>query len=171
MPETAAAREIITVAVIDDDANVRQGLWWLLNNVIGIRCTGAYASCQEFLANSEQAPDVLLLDIAMPGVSGFDAIPMIKAKYPALKIIMHSNFDDDDKIMRARQAKVCGYILKNASAPQLYEAIEQVYRGNSVWPAGFEQDEPDFNNSMPRVFLKALKRRLGALAEGKRKPD
>lgn len=171
MPETAAAREIITVAVIDDDANVRQGLWWLLNNVIGIRCTGAYASCQDFLANSEHTPDVLLLDIAMPGVSGFDAIPLIKAKLPALKIIMHSNFDDDDKIMRARQAKVCGYILKNASAPQLYEAIEQVYRGGSVWPAGFEQDEPGFQNSLAHTFFQALKRRLGGVADSKRKPD
>lgn len=171
MTETAASRRIITVAVIDDDANVRHGLWWLLNNVIGIRCSGAYASCHEFFASKEPAPDILLLDIAMPEVSGFDAIPLLKAKHPALKIIMHSNFDDDDKIMRARQAQVCGYILKNASAPQLYEAIEQVYRGNSVWPAGFEQDEPGFNNSIPHAFLKALKRRLGALADGARKPD
>lgn len=171
MTETAASPEIITVAVIDDDANVRQGLWWLLNNVIGIRCSGAYASCHEFLASQEQAPDILLLDIAMPEVSGFDAIPLIKAKHPDLKIIMHSNFDDDEKIIRARQAHVFGYILKNASAPQLYEAIEQVYRGGSVWPAGFEQDEAGFKNSIPHAFLKVLKRGLGVLAYRKRKPD
>lgn len=171
MAEIATSPEMITVAIIDDDANVRQGLWWLLSNVVGIRCTSTFAGCHEFLASTAPAPDILLLDIAMPRLSGLDAIPSIKAKHPALKIIMHSNFDDDDKIVRAQKAGVSGYILKNASAPQLYEAILQVHRGTSVWPAGFEQSESDSKNSKQRAFLKSLTRKIRALADSKRKAE
>jgi FixJ family two-component response regulator len=70
MADIVASPNVIAVAVVDDDATVRHGWWWLLNNVIGIRCAGAYASCREFLAANAGSPDLLLLDVAMPELSG-----------------------------------------------------------------------------------------------------
>jgi DNA-binding NarL/FixJ family response regulator len=93
MPEIATPNRVISVAVVDDDANVRHGLWWLLNNIAGLRCAGAFASCREFQANIDEPPDILLLDVSMPEISGIDCVQPIKTTFPAAKIIMHSNFD------------------------------------------------------------------------------
>ncbi|MCI0696725.1 response regulator transcription factor [candidate division KSB1 bacterium] len=167
MSEIAAQNHIISVAVVDDDANVRNGLWWLLNNIAGLRCAGAYASCREFLATSAEPPDILLLDVSMPETSGIDGMQPIKTKFPAIKIIMHSNFDDEDKMSRSRRAGARGYVLKNASAPQLYETILHVHRGGAVWPPGFEPEE-----SRPlgfTAFLNTLIRKARAVFNARRK--
>jgi DNA-binding NarL/FixJ family response regulator len=161
MPEIATQNRVISVAVVDDDANVRHGLWWLLNNIAGLRCAGAFTSCREFLATSAEPPDILLLDVSMPETSGIDGIPPIKRKFPATKIIMHSNFDDEDKIARSRRAGARGYVLKNASAPQLYETILHVHRGGAAWPPGFEQEEPRLPGFT--AFLNALIRKARAV--------
>lgn len=143
----------ITIAVVDDDAIIRQGLWWLLNHITGLRCAGAYASCEEFLASSVTAPEIVLLDVSMPKVSGIDSIPEISAAFPQTRIIMHSNFDDDDKIWRSRRAGARGYVLKNASAPQLYEAILKVCAGGEVWPAVPPlSDDSSFLKSLTEKF-------------------
>lgn len=167
MPETATSNHIISIAVVDDDANVRQGLWWLLNNLAGLRCAGTFTSYHELLAVSVPPPDILLLDVNLPETSGIDGIPALKAKFPAIKIIMHSNFDDEDKIWRSQRAGAVGYVLKNASAPQLYEAILRVHRGGSLWPAGFE---PETSRSANRqTFIKALLRRARSVFNRGRK--
>lgn len=140
----------IKVAVIDDDAHIRNGLWWLLNNIAGLRCVGAYAGCQEFLALPLCEVDVLLLDVSMPSMSGLQGLRPIRARYPALKIIMHSNFDDENKIMRAQRAGAVGYVLKHASAPQLHEAILAAARGATVWPVGFDGNA--LNVARPSLF-------------------
>ena len=167
MPEIATPNRVISVAVVDDDANVRNGLWWLLNNIAGLRCTGAFASCREFLTSVAEPPDILLLDVSMPETSGIDGIPPIKTKFPATKIIMHSNFDDEDKMLRSRRAGAMGYVLKYASAPQLYEAILRVHRGGSVWPPGFEQEEPRPPGFT--AFLNVLIRKARAVFNASRK--
>lgn len=153
MTEIATPTTVINVAVIDDDANVRNGLWWLLDHVVGLRCVGTYAGCREFLNSNATPPEVLLLDVSMPEMSGLEGIRPIKTQYPSIKIIVHSNFEDEDKITHAQHDGAAGYVLKNASAPQLYDAILSVYRGDSVWPAGFEHET---SNSTRFSFLKAL---------------
>ncbi|NUO81299.1 response regulator transcription factor [candidate division KSB1 bacterium] len=160
MAETTATAELIKIAVIDDDANVRNGLWWLLNHVIGLRCVGAYSSCAEFMAQSTLSPEVLLLDLALPGMSGLAGIPLILGKYPALRILMHSNFDDEEKILQARRAGAAGYIFKNASAPQLHDAILAVHRGEKIWPAGIESAS---TNATTFSFLRYLTQKLHAV--------
>ena len=144
----------IKVAVIDDDAHIRNGLWWLLNNITGLRCVGTYAGCKEFLALPLCEVDVLLLDVSMPSMSGLQGLRPIRARYPALKIIMHSNFDDENKIMRAQRAGAVGYVLKHASAPQLHEAILAAARGATVWPVGFDGNA--LNASRPSLFQRLV---------------
>ncbi len=167
MPEIATQNRVISVAVVDDDANVRNGLWWLLNNIAGLRCAGAFASCREFLATDAEPPDILLLDVSMPETSGIDCVQPIRTKFPATKIIMHSNFDDEDKMSHSRRAGARGYVLKNASAPQLYETIQRVHRGGTVWPPGFEQEEPRPPGFT--TFLNVLIRKVRAVFNARRK--
>jgi DNA-binding NarL/FixJ family response regulator len=125
----------ITVAVVDDDANVREGMWWLLNNIVGMRCGGAYANCADAMEHLRDfSPDVLLLDVNLTETCGIDCIPEFRQRFPDAKIIMHSNFDDDEKIENSRRAGADGYVMKNTSAPQLYEAILSVCNGHGVWP-------------------------------------
>ena len=136
--ENLSQNRPITVAVVDDDVNVRTGLWWLLSNIVGVQCIGTYANFHEAMQGLKlQAPDVVLLDVTMPGVSGLEAIRPLRQQSPHMKIIMHSNYDDEEKITRARRAGAAGYVLKNASAPALYEAILKVHQGDSVWPPGY----------------------------------
>ena len=130
--------KMITVAIVDDDVNIRDGLWWLLNNIKGIQCIGAYESWPEAItAFRAQAPDILLLDVSLQKASGLDSIEPMRATFPDMKIIMHSNYDHEDKIMLAKTRGASGYVLKNASAPALHDAILQVYDGGQVWPAGY----------------------------------
>ncbi|MCG3158546.1 MAG: Chemotaxis response regulator protein-glutamate methylesterase [bacterium] len=150
----------IRIAVVDDDAHVRQGLWWLLNNVMGLSCAGTYASWGELLAANAPPPDVLLLDVNLPEASGLSGIPPLRAKFPGLKIIMHSNFDDEDKILAAQAAGANGYVLKNASAPQLYQSVMQIYRGEAVWPPGFEPNGNSAAGHGHGSLFKALARRF-----------
>jgi len=167
MPLDLPSREI-RVAVVDDDVNVRTGLWWLLSNIAGLHCVGTYANYQEALQGLKlQAPDIVILDVSMPGISGLDAVRPLRRQSPHIKIIMHSNFDDEDKITSARQAGASGYVLKNASAPALYDAILKVHRGETVWPAGFNESEDTLAQlnfmsrlaARARILLKTTRRR------------
>lgn len=132
--------EVITVSVIDDDANIRNGLSWLLNNIVGLSCLETYTSYPEAQKGLDQkTPDILLLDISLPGISGIEAIQPIRKRFPEMKIIMHSNYDEDEKIARSIRAGASGYVLKNASASWLHHAILKVVQGDSVWPPGYSE--------------------------------
>lgn len=130
--------KVITVSVIDDDANIRSGLSWLLNNTAGLSCLETYTSYSEAQKGfAQKPPDILLLDIGLPVISGIESIQPIRKRFPEIKIIMHSNYDEDEKIVRSIRAGASGYILKNASSSWLHHAILKVVQGGSVWPPGY----------------------------------
>ena len=157
MAMIAHKNKVITVAIVDDDVNIRDGLWWLLNNVKGMQCIGAYASWPEAMtAFTAQAPDVLLLDVSLQNASGLDSIKPMRAKFPAMKIVMHSNYDNEEKIMLARTRGASGYVLKNASAPALHAAILSVYGGKEVWPVGYQQHEPSVSSETRSTSIFSL---------------
>jgi len=130
----------VVVAVVDDDRYVRDGLSQLLNNVVGMKCSDTFDSPEDFLSATHAVPpDLLLLDVSLNGSSGIDAIPVLRKRFPEMVILMHSNYDDHDNIIRSRRAGAGGYIFKNSSAPVLYEAILEAVNGVSVWPPGYEE--------------------------------
>ena len=134
--------DAINIVVIDDDPYIRDGLVQLLNNVVGMQSTGVYASPEQFLSTEHTVPpDLLLLDVSLNGSSGIDAIPVLRNRFPEMTILMHSNYDDSDHIRRSREAGARGYLFKNSSAPALYEAIQQVAGGSTVWPPGYQNGE------------------------------
>jgi DNA-binding NarL/FixJ family response regulator len=121
---------IIRAAVLDDDEEVRELLSLLLNKSEGFKCAGIYKTCEEALQFIENdGPDILLLDIEMPGKDGIESLKEIKAAYPSIEIMMLTVYSDSDKIFQSLQAGASGYLLKKSPAEKLLSAIREAYEG------------------------------------------
>lgn len=120
----------LKVAIIEDDEAIRRTFIDLLDATPGIRCNGAFASCEEALeAFRDDVPHVLLMDIGLPGMSGIDGARAIKSRYPFVDILMITIYDDDEKIFQSICAGASGYILKNADPSELINAIKEIQTG------------------------------------------
>jgi len=122
----------INVAIVEDLDDIREGLAFLINGSEGFRCVAMYASAEAALEElPDHAPDVVLMDIGLPGMSGIDGIRLLKAQYPALQIMMLTVCEDDDKIFHSIQAGASGYILKKTPPAKLMEAIQDLHNGGA----------------------------------------
>ncbi len=128
----------IRVAVFEDNKLVRDALGAILNGTTGYVCCGIFADGNNWEKNIRQSvPDVVLMDIEMPGISGIEATKHIHDMFPQIKILIQTVFDNDsDKIFRALCAGASGYILKNDPPHKYLEAIAEVYNGGSYINAG-----------------------------------
>src|SRR4051812_5479593 len=114
----------IKVVIFEDNTGLREGLFQLINGTEGFICTGAFPDCENLLRRIEQTqPDVILMDIEMPGMNGVDAVKIVKNKFPHSKILMQTIFDDDTKIYNSICAGASGYMLKNTSPSRILECI------------------------------------------------
>lgn len=122
----------IKVAVFEDNKKLLESLELLINASEGMRCTGAFLNADDLVQKMQQAkPDVVLMDINMPGVSGLDAVRIINEKFPDTRILMQTVFDDSDKIFAAICAGASGYLLKRATPQKMIEAIHETYSGGA----------------------------------------
>ena len=118
----------IKVTVFEDNKLLRESLQQLIDNAEGMSCTGAFPDANKLLHNMHMTnPDVVMMDINMPGISGIEAVQMIKAKYPQVRILMQTVFDDNDKIFAAICAGASGYMLKKTPPLKMIEAIRETY--------------------------------------------
>jgi DNA-binding NarL/FixJ family response regulator len=124
---------MISVAIIEDDEEIREGIQKYLNRQPGFACRRAEESVEAFLAHDHQAdwPDVILMDIGLPGMSGIDGIKLIKRQYPEIDIVMLTVYHDSHKIFEALRAGASGYLLKNTPLAEIKEAIEQLQAGGA----------------------------------------
>ena len=123
---------MIRVVIFEDNRSLREGLSALIGGTFGFECTGAFPNCNHLLKNIEMSkPDVVLMDIEMPGLNGIEAVAIIKEEYPDVKILMETIFDDDEKIFNSICAGAEGYILKNTSPAEIMQAIREIYEGGS----------------------------------------
>jgi Response regulator containing a CheY-like receiver domain and an HTH DNA-binding domain len=121
-----------SVVVVEDDRTLRQQIVDILGTASDIRCIGAFASAEEALkAIPLKAPDVVLMDIKLPGMSGIDCVAKLKRMLPSLQIIMVTIFEDSERIFRALKAGASGYLVKSRPPEQLLEAIRDVHSGGS----------------------------------------
>lgn len=123
---------MIKVVVFDDNASRREGLRFLLDAMENLSCVGAFEDCRDVVARvAASMPDVVLMDINMPYVDGIEGVKLLKAKWPALKIIMQTIFEDEDKVLAAICAGADGYVIKEKTPLKLIDAITEVMEGGA----------------------------------------
>lgn len=124
--------ENIRVTIFDDSADMREGLFHLISMTPGFVLAGSFADCTNAVNNIDQTnPDVVLMDIDMPLVSGIEAVHIIKGSFPQLNILMLTVFEDEVKIFEALRSGASGYLLKKTHPAKLLEAIQEVQRGGA----------------------------------------
>src|ERR1051325_3607403 len=117
----------LKVALFEDDKILREMLYQLIHGTPGFTCTGAFPDALDILHKIEKAaPDVVLMDIHMPGISGIEAVRQIKNKFPGVSVLMQTVFDEDEVIFEAICAGASGYILKNTPPARILEALQEV---------------------------------------------
>jgi two-component system, NarL family, response regulator LiaR len=122
----------IRVAIYEDNDHLRKSLSHLVMGTEVLEFTGAYPDCSQILENcAASAPEVIIMDIDMPGISGIEATEMVKQKFPSINILIFTVFEDRDKVFRALCAGATGYLLKKAGAVQIIEAIVDLHHGGS----------------------------------------
>jgi DNA-binding NarL/FixJ family response regulator len=122
----------IAVALVEDDTAVRGGLEVLINNSARCRCVAALPNAEEALARLlPLKPDVVLMDIQLPGLSGIECIRQLKQRQPKLQIMMLTVFEDHDRIFQSLQAGASGYLLKQTPPQKLLEAIMELHQGGA----------------------------------------
>ena len=122
----------IAVAIVEDDARIRESLVVLLQGVEGFRCVGNYGSAEEALRSIPAGkPDVVLMDINLPHMSGIECVRELKAKLPEVQILMLTVYDDSEIVFRALTEGASGYILKRTTPDKLIEAVREAHQGGS----------------------------------------
>ncbi|RDB05544.1 response regulator [Runella aurantiaca] len=123
---------MIRVALFEDIKEIRELLSETIENSEGLLMTGAYANANDALkVMKRDRPDVVLMDIQMPGISGIEAVRTIKASFPEIQILMQTVFEDNARIFAAICAGASGYILKDASPERYLDAIIEVAQGGA----------------------------------------
>lgn len=121
-----------SVMVVEDDRGLREQLVQILETAPDIKCLGACASAEQALPQIlEKNPDVVLMDIKLPGMSGIQCVAEIKKTKPAMQIIMVTIYEDSERIFRALKAGANGYLVKSSPPEQLLEAIRDAYKGGA----------------------------------------
>jgi DNA-binding NarL/FixJ family response regulator len=122
----------IRVIIFEDNRNLRESLFNLLESADGFTCAGAFAHCERVIENIEETqPDVILMDIELPVVSGIEAVKLIREKYPDVKILMETIFEEDEKIFQSICNGAQGYILKNTPPEGILNAIHEIFDGGA----------------------------------------
>src|SRR5581483_7086530 len=123
----------IRVLIVDDHPTLRAGLRAILETREDIIVVGEAANGAEALARAPAfRPDVVLMDLEMPGTDGVEAIRRLRDVYPAARVVVFTAFDTDDRIVAAVQAGAHGYLLKGAPRDEIFRAIEVVHGGGSL---------------------------------------
>jgi DNA-binding NarL/FixJ family response regulator len=126
------ADDSINVVVVEDDQFTREGLALIIKGTPGYNCVGAFNSVEDALHQlGDKKPDVMLLDIHLPGMSGSEGVRVLKEKHPALQVLMLTIFAEQEKIFESICNGACGYLLKKTPPARLLEAIREAHEGGS----------------------------------------
>jgi len=123
----------IAVWLVEDNDEFRTSVDDLINQTEGLKCVLALSSCEKALESleSDAAPDVILMDIGLPGMSGIEGIRRVKAIAPSIDVIMLTVFDDEEKVFQAICAGASGYLLKSDSPDKIVESLKEILTGGA----------------------------------------
>ncbi len=126
----------ILVSIVEDDETIREGYKYLIDNTEGFKVISAYRSFEDASKRIfNEKPDVLLLDVELPGLSGIEAIPKLKKLIPETYILILTVYEQEDKIFKALGNGASGYLTKNTPPEKIIEAIREVMEGGGPMSA------------------------------------
>jgi DNA-binding NarL/FixJ family response regulator len=125
--------EKIDVWLVEDNDDFRSSIVELINETDSMKCERAFSSCEEAIAclQRDEVPEVVLMDIGLPGMNGVEGVKRVKTLSPSTDVIMLTVYDDDENVFRAICAGASGYLLKNAPADSILNAIGEVLKGGA----------------------------------------
>ncbi|HBH24364.1 MAG TPA: DNA-binding response regulator [Cytophagales bacterium] len=137
---------MIFIDIIEDDPVVREALKDFFDSREDIHCSAAKESVEAYLATLkvENVPDVILMDIGLPGMSGISGVKILKSRYPEINIIMQTVYHDSQKIFQSLCAGASGYLLKNMPFKEIENAVRTVYEGGSFMSPQIARKVMDF---------------------------
>ena len=161
------------VAIVEDDPRIREELAKLLERAEGFRCLGTYPDGETALAEIPgHPPDVVLMDINLPGISGIECVRRLKAACPSLHIVMLTVYDEVGQLFQSLMAGACGYLLKRTPTDKLLEAITEARLGGAPMTRKIARKVVQYFNELglasPQagVLSKREQETLALLAEG-----
>ena len=135
----------IHVSIVEDEAGLRRELETLINSAAGFRCLKTYPHAEAALADlPQQPPDLLLLDINLPGMSGIECVRRLKQDRPALPIVMLTVYEDSDALFKSLMAGANGYLVKRTPRPKLLEALREICAGGAPMSRSIARKVVDF---------------------------
>lgn len=122
----------LRIAIFDDNKNIRESIKMLLDTEADFTVVGSYSHVLDCTQDvGESRPDIVLMDIEMPGMTGIEAVKTIKKEFPQVQVLMQTVFEDDDRVFDSICAGASGYILKNFLNTKLVDAIRELQFGGS----------------------------------------
>ena len=122
----------IKVAIVDDDEGIRTGLAALIRRAPNFKLTGDYPDAETALKEiPRRPPDVVLMDINLPGINGVECVRQLKAALPSLQVLMLTVYEDSESLFNSLKAGASGYLLKRTASARLLEAIRDVHDGGA----------------------------------------
>lgn len=129
-------QEKITVVYYEDNSSLREGIAFLIQSAAGLELLATFSNCDTVKTDMEELkPDVVLMDIDLPGINGIEAAGIVKTASPKTQVMMLTVFDNEEKIFQAIRNGASGYLLKNTSPNEIIDSIFDVYRGGSPMTA------------------------------------
>ncbi|MEI8204429.1 MAG: response regulator transcription factor [Bacteroidota bacterium] len=147
--------KLINVSVFEDNDDLRDSLSMLIKGTPGFSLSGAYPHCNAIKDDLQTSiPDVILMDIEMPGIKGEEGVKIVKQLYPDIEVIMLTVFDDNQHIFDCIYNGASGYLLKKTSPAKIMEAIEDVMNGGAPMSSGIARKTLDLFRT-PTLAAKA----------------
>ena len=123
---------MIHIGIIEDNQALRESLVNLFNNTEGLQCTLSLRNLTNAVnIINETIPDVILMDIGLPGISGIEGVKLVRNYFPSVRIMMFTVFEDDDKIFDSICAGASGYLLKKTPPDEIIRAVKELYAGGA----------------------------------------
>jgi DNA-binding NarL/FixJ family response regulator len=127
---------MIKVAIVEDNNTLRNSLESLFNRTEGMRCVASLSNLLNVVSEiGSSLPDIVLMDIGLPNISGIEGVRTVKANFPAIQVMMFTVFDDDEKIFDAIRAGASGYLLKKTPPEEIIQAIRDLQQGGAPMTA------------------------------------
>ena len=128
----SSSTDLIKIAIVEDQQEIREGLRFLIHSTDGYHCTGSFESMEEALPTlGADLPNIVLTDIGLPGMSGIEGMRLMKQRWPEVVIVALTVYDDDDRIFDALCAGASGYLLKKTPPARLIECLSEAMNGGA----------------------------------------